>query len=595
MADYFSSTDEDEEEFYGFTEAEINYGRLRGRFDEEMRDGSDVEVEEFSEDESEGEGDDEGEGLGLNANREVGGDVELAWTKQLTSNRDFLPFTEDVGPTVLLDKEAKELDFFYQIFPEELYTLIALETNKYAIFKRHPPILPDKHWVPTNADEVKLYIGIRIYMSIVNLPSVNMYWSNDKIFGNFPISEYMSRNRFQKLTEYLHVADKAQMLAKGCDNYDKLYLIRPVIDIINQRCLDAYKPHQNFAIDEAMIKFRGRLGLKQYMPAKPTKYGIKVWMRADSANGFCNEFAVYTGKQEGGQAEKRLGAKVVKKLTENIEGKGHHGFTDKYFTSVAGVEERFQKDVYICGTIKANAAGLPKEIKNKNVCKEEGSSEIFQKGNTALTAVAWREKKSRKPVCILSANLDPASPMSHVSRRQKDGGRKDIPCPLPVESYNGSMNAVDHNDQIRTQYMTYRKSRRWWTYIFWFLFDVAIANSLTLFRESPNHRRVSSAGNEMAKTQADFRKELAKQLISTENASARKRRRTVTVQQQRGNIDGHWPKFLKDHKGRCRNCSSHGKRREPKYICMKCTEESSTNERIHLCPDCFQEYHEKRQ
>ena len=68
-------------------------------------------------------------------------------------------------------------------------------------------------------------------MSIVNLPSVNMYWSNDKIFGNFPISKHMSRNHFQKPTEYLHVADKAQMPAKGCANYDILYLIRPVIDI----------------------------------------------------------------------------------------------------------------------------------------------------------------------------------------------------------------------------------------------------------------------------------------------------------------------------------------------------------------------------
>eukprot|EP00112_Aurelia_sp_Birch-Aquarium-sp1_P020662 Seg5381.5 transcript_id=Seg5381.5/GoldUCD/mRNA.D3Y31 product="PiggyBac transposable element-derived protein 5" protein_id=Seg5381.5/GoldUCD/D3Y31 len=192
--------------------------------------------------------------------------------------------------------------------------------------------------------------------------------------------------------------------------------------------------------------------------------------------GFCSEFAVYTGEPEGGPTEKDLGAKVVKKLSQNIQGKGHHEFTDNYFTSVAWVEERFAKDVYICGTIKPNAAGLPNEIKSKKVCKEEGSSEIFQKGSSAL-AVVWQEKKTSKPVHILLANVDPASPMSHVSRRQKGGGRKDIPWPLPVERYNGNTNAVDHSDQIRTQYMTYRISRRWWTYISWFLFVVAIANA----------------------------------------------------------------------------------------------------------------------
>ena len=34
-----------------------------------------------------------------------------------------------------------------------------------------------------------------------------------------------------------------------------------------------------------MIKFQGRSSLKQYMPMKPIKRGIKVWTLADK-NGF---------------------------------------------------------------------------------------------------------------------------------------------------------------------------------------------------------------------------------------------------------------------------------------------------------------------
>ena len=48
-----------------------------------------------------------------------------------------------------------------------------------------------------------------------------------------------------------------------------------------------------------MIAFRERLGFRQYMPAKPTKYGIKVWVHADSRSGFVNEFDVYVGKPPG--------------------------------------------------------------------------------------------------------------------------------------------------------------------------------------------------------------------------------------------------------------------------------------------------------
>lgn len=50
-----------------------------------------------------------------------------------------------------------------------------------------------------------------------------------------------------------------------------------------------------------MIGFRGRLSFRQYMPAKPTKYGIKVWMAANSSNSYVLNFAVYLGKEVDGR------------------------------------------------------------------------------------------------------------------------------------------------------------------------------------------------------------------------------------------------------------------------------------------------------
>ncbi|KAK3107658.1 hypothetical protein FSP39_019342 [Pinctada imbricata] len=82
-----------------------------------------------------------------------------------------------------------------------------------------------------------------------------------------------------------------------------------------------------------MIAFTGRLGFKQYVPLKPTKRGIKVWMRADPHNGFVNEFQVNTGK-EGRTAEKGLGERVVRDLSRSIWGNYHHIYCDNYFTSI---------------------------------------------------------------------------------------------------------------------------------------------------------------------------------------------------------------------------------------------------------------------
>ena len=36
--------------------------------------------------------------------------------------------------------------------------------------------------------------------------------------------------------------------------------------------------------------------MKQYLPMKPVKRGLKVWMRAEAENGYESAFEVYTGK-----------------------------------------------------------------------------------------------------------------------------------------------------------------------------------------------------------------------------------------------------------------------------------------------------------
>ena len=67
--------------------------------------------------------------------------------------------------------------------------------------------------------------------------------------------------------------------------YDRLFKVRPILDNISEKIQNVFEPSKNLSIDEGMIAFKGRLSFRQYMPAKPTKYGIKVSMAADSSNG----------------------------------------------------------------------------------------------------------------------------------------------------------------------------------------------------------------------------------------------------------------------------------------------------------------------
>jgi hypothetical protein len=58
-----------------------------------------------------------------------------------------------------------------------------------------------------------------------------------------------------------------------------------------------------------MIKFKGRLSFRQYLPANPTKWGGKLWNMADSDTGYMHHFQIYTGKEDS--QEKGLLYRVV--------------------------------------------------------------------------------------------------------------------------------------------------------------------------------------------------------------------------------------------------------------------------------------------
>ena len=57
----------------------------------------------------------------------------------------------------------------------------------------------------------------------------------------------------------------------------------------------AYKLGWEIAVDESMIGFKGRLHFIQYKPKKPTKWGMKAFVLADSSSGYTHAWRLYTG------------------------------------------------------------------------------------------------------------------------------------------------------------------------------------------------------------------------------------------------------------------------------------------------------------
>jgi len=87
-----------------------------------------------------------------------------------------------------------------------------------------------------------------------------------------------------------------------------------------------------------MIGTRCHISFLQFLPKKPMKFGIKVFVKSESKTGYVLTFQIYTGKKQMA-AERTLqkisvGHRVVKELLERYLGKGHWVFTYNYYTSV---------------------------------------------------------------------------------------------------------------------------------------------------------------------------------------------------------------------------------------------------------------------
>ena len=170
-------------------------------------------------------------------------------------------------------------------------------------------------WEKVSIEELRAYFGFRTLMGIVTEPALDDYWRRDELHYG-PIADRISRQRFRDIHRYLHFEDNSHLPQCGEAGYDRLGKVRTIMEKVQEKLFVLYRPHCENAIDEAMIPFQGRSTLKQYMPAKPVKRGIKVWCRADSHNGYMCEFQVYTGKS--GEAEGGLGKRVVLDLTREL-------------------------------------------------------------------------------------------------------------------------------------------------------------------------------------------------------------------------------------------------------------------------------------
>jgi hypothetical protein len=140
------------------------------------------------------------------------------------------------------------------------------------------------------------YISLNIAMGIVDLPEIADYWTKEPMLQSPWFPSVMSLKKFQAISRFSLFSDNSAAPSRDDPTYDPLCKVRLVIEAIQHQAQKAYTPGEHINVDESMIGTKGRLSFLQYMPKKPTKWGIKVWVCSELKTGYIYKFQVYTGK-----------------------------------------------------------------------------------------------------------------------------------------------------------------------------------------------------------------------------------------------------------------------------------------------------------
>ncbi len=147
--------------------------------------------------------------------------------------------------------------------------------------------------------------------------------------GQAIFRQTMARTRFENLAAKLRFDD--QLTRPHRKHQGKLAPIAALWEKWENRLACLFCPGQDICNDKQLVAFRGRCPFRQYIPSKPAKYGLKVWVACDVRSSYAFRMQVYTGKAAGAQAETGQGRRVVLDLTEGLEG--HTVMVDNFFTS----------------------------------------------------------------------------------------------------------------------------------------------------------------------------------------------------------------------------------------------------------------------
>ncbi|KAI4462364.1 piggybac transposable element-derived protein 4 [Holotrichia oblita] len=162
---------------------------------------------------------------------------------------------------------------------------------------------------------------------------------------------------------------------------------------------------------------------------------------------------------------------------EGLLNEGRILYADNFYISVKLAEYLLQNGTYLCGTLRSNRKGNPKDVCNKKLKK----GEIYALENSkGVRIYKWVDKR---PVIMLSTLSEHMDELVATGRKNKK--EEEIKKPRCILDYNNSKKGVDVSDQMSSYYTCLRKSIKWYKKaVFEIMLGTAVVNAWVIYKQN---------------------------------------------------------------------------------------------------------------
>ena len=400
--------------------------------------------------------------------------IKFNWDKnaQVARNSEYLlQFPNPPHP------RKSPIEYFLEFFSNELIQEITEQTRLYAVQN-------NKTNFQISNNEMKQFLGVIMLMGIVQMPDFKMYWADG---SRFPfIADLFSKTRFYEILSNFHFNDnKNAILDRNNPNYDRLFKIRPVLESIRSKCR-SIDPEEKYFIDDQIIPFKARNTITQYLPTKPHKWGVKVFVRC-GVSGITYDFSFYKGKDPEIEANiiphalKFQAAKFVWKLLDGLPD--HQNFKiyfDNYFNSLELQAAILRRGIHSIGTIRANRLrGCI--LRSEAELKREGRGAVDSCFDTqnSIYVVRWYDRRA----ITLSSTFCSTEPIGTCNRWNKlNKSQIELSCPKIVQESNSYKCRVDLFNMLNGLYRIDHRGKKWYRRVFFWALNLCTVNAWLLYR-----------------------------------------------------------------------------------------------------------------